>query len=181
MREVWMMQTRFERRTPASCASLLEQVRYRAGYDFLRLRAEAGEVEVALADWWDDYARADDDRRIEMLEEVRRSGAGAPKRVRGGVSSGNNASGGRGPRSAAPDSSASAAAGNVTVSRAEPAHGADGDEPEDDTGAPNVDSPPRKRRRRRRKPTGGGEGSGPSGPDGQAPVGSRGEGGPAQP
>ena len=38
MREIWLMQPRFERRTPSSALSLVEQVRFRAGFDFLRLR-----------------------------------------------------------------------------------------------------------------------------------------------
>ena len=48
MREIWMMQPRFERRTGSSALALLEQPRFRAGFDFLRLRADVGEVEPAL-------------------------------------------------------------------------------------------------------------------------------------
>ena len=40
MREIWLMQPRFERRTPSSAQSLVAQPRFRAGYDFLRLRAD---------------------------------------------------------------------------------------------------------------------------------------------
>jgi poly(A) polymerase len=36
-------------------ASLVEQPRFRAGYDFLRLRADVGEIPVELADWWEDF------------------------------------------------------------------------------------------------------------------------------
>ncbi|RYY72328.1 MAG: polynucleotide adenylyltransferase PcnB, partial [Comamonadaceae bacterium] len=52
MREIWMMQPRFEKRTGSSPFSLVEQPRFRAGFDFMRLRADAGEVDVVLADWW---------------------------------------------------------------------------------------------------------------------------------
>ena len=45
MREIWLMQPRFERRSGNTPRALVEQPRYRAGYDFLRLRADAGEVE----------------------------------------------------------------------------------------------------------------------------------------
>jgi poly(A) polymerase len=41
MREIWTMQPRFERRTPNAAESLLAQPRFRAGFDFLRLRADA--------------------------------------------------------------------------------------------------------------------------------------------
>ena len=40
MREIWLMQPRFERRTASSPHALVEQPRFRAGYDFLRLRAD---------------------------------------------------------------------------------------------------------------------------------------------
>ena len=56
MREIWMMQPRFDRRTGNAPHALVEQARFRAGYDFLRLRADAGEVALDLADWWEDFA-----------------------------------------------------------------------------------------------------------------------------
>ena len=45
MREIWTMQPRFDRRTGSSVFSLVEQPRFRAGFDFLRLRAQTGEVD----------------------------------------------------------------------------------------------------------------------------------------
>jgi len=72
MRDIWMMQPRFERRTPSSTAALLAQARFRAGFDFLRLRADAGEVPVELGEWWEDFSLADDDSRAEMLDAARR-------------------------------------------------------------------------------------------------------------
>ncbi|MEY2653352.1 MAG: hypothetical protein RLZZ524_379, partial [Pseudomonadota bacterium] len=83
MREIWMMQPRFERRTPSSALSLASQPRFRAGFDFLRLRADAGEVDDSLAAWWEDYSLADDTERGELLDQARqedqarRSGAPA--------------------------------------------------------------------------------------------------------
>ena len=41
MREIWTMQPRFEKRTGSAPYSMLEQPRFRAGFDFLRLRADA--------------------------------------------------------------------------------------------------------------------------------------------
>ncbi|MDE2299554.1 MAG: polynucleotide adenylyltransferase PcnB, partial [Burkholderiales bacterium] len=38
MREIWLMQPRFERRQGNTVATLIEQPRFRAGFDFLRLR-----------------------------------------------------------------------------------------------------------------------------------------------
>jgi len=55
MREIWMMQPRFERRSGNGPFTLVEQPRFRAGFDFLRLRADAGEIDSELADWWEDF------------------------------------------------------------------------------------------------------------------------------
>ena len=56
MREIWMMQPRFERRVGNGPLTLVEQPRFRAGFDFLRLRAEAGEVDAALGTWWEEFS-----------------------------------------------------------------------------------------------------------------------------
>ena len=50
MREIWMMQPRFEKRVGSAPYGLAEQPRFRAGFDFMRLRADIGEVDVVLAD-----------------------------------------------------------------------------------------------------------------------------------
>jgi poly(A) polymerase len=71
MREIWLMQPRFERRTPSSALSLVEQPRFRAGFDFLRLRAESGEADVALAHWWEAFSTANDATREDLLAEAR--------------------------------------------------------------------------------------------------------------
>ncbi len=49
MRELIMLQTRFERRSGRRALRLLEHPRFRAAYDFLLLRAESGEVDPELA------------------------------------------------------------------------------------------------------------------------------------
>lgn len=72
MREIWLMQPRFERRTPKSTASLVAQPRFRAAFDFLRLRAHAGELEPELAAWWEDFSLADEHSRASMLDVLAR-------------------------------------------------------------------------------------------------------------
>jgi poly(A) polymerase len=71
MREIWMLQPRFERRIPSSAYKLLDHPRFRAAYDFLLIRASSGEVPHALADWWTAFESAQEDEREEMLQEVR--------------------------------------------------------------------------------------------------------------
>ena len=71
MREIWLMQPRFERRTGNSVMTLVEQPRFRAGFDFLRLRGDAGEVDGELANWWEDFSLADEEGRRALLEAAR--------------------------------------------------------------------------------------------------------------
>jgi poly(A) polymerase len=79
MREIWMMQPRFEKRVGSSPHTLVEHLRFRAGFDFLRLRGECGTefgetnaAELAeLAAWWQDFQDADHSGRMALIEQVR--------------------------------------------------------------------------------------------------------------
>ena len=71
MREIWMMQPRFEKRLGSVPFGMVEQARFRAAFDFMRLRADAGEVEEVLADWWQEFSMAHDDVRQDMVDQVR--------------------------------------------------------------------------------------------------------------
>ena len=84
MREIWLMQPRFERRTGNSIFTLVEQPRFRAGFDFLRLRAEAGEVSGELANWWEDFSLADEAGRARLAESAREQDRGGRDHDRGG-------------------------------------------------------------------------------------------------
>ena len=55
MREIWSLQPRFHHIKGKRPARLLAHPRFRAGYDFLLLRAEAGEADPELAAWWTRY------------------------------------------------------------------------------------------------------------------------------
>jgi len=71
MREIWMMQPRFERRSGSGPFTLVEQPRFRAGFDFLRLRADAGEIDAELARWWEDFSLADATEQERLVEAAR--------------------------------------------------------------------------------------------------------------
>jgi len=71
MREIWMMQPRFDKRTGSTPYSLVDQARFRAAFDFMRLRADCGEVSEAIAEWWQEFSTADDLRKQDLLEQVR--------------------------------------------------------------------------------------------------------------
>lgn len=88
MKEIWGLQPRFEQRAGQRPFRLLEHERYRAGYDFLLLRCESGELPMELAKWWDTFAHADTATRNQMLQpdtapkkrrRRRRKPAGSPE------------------------------------------------------------------------------------------------------
>ena len=67
MKEIWAMQPRFEQRAGKRPYALLTHPRYRAGYDFLLLRCDSGEIEAELGTWWTAFAEAKPDERTSML------------------------------------------------------------------------------------------------------------------
>lgn len=56
-REIWNLQFRLKHRHGKRPYRLLSHPRFRAAYDFLLLRAEAGEDIQELADWWTDFQK----------------------------------------------------------------------------------------------------------------------------
>ena len=82
MREIWTMQPRFEKRVGSAPYSLLDQPRFRAGFDFLRLRGQTGEIDTELAEWWEKFSTAYDDERHAMIEEVRLAQLQKPQQPR---------------------------------------------------------------------------------------------------
>ncbi|MDA8416354.1 MAG: polynucleotide adenylyltransferase PcnB [Betaproteobacteria bacterium] len=67
MKEIWAMQPRFLQRNGQRPMRLLEHPRFRAGFDFLVLRAASGEVETALAEWWERFQNTPADHREPLL------------------------------------------------------------------------------------------------------------------
>jgi poly(A) polymerase len=144
MREIWLMQPRFDKRVGSTPFGMVEQPRFRASFDFMRLRADAGEIEEVLADWWQEFSMADDNLRQDMIDQVRAEQLARPKSPRVH-------------RAPAPvrdkpvrDAGASADVGSAGDAPARSEAGGEA---------------PRKRRRRRR-PGGGGEGSQAGGSEG---------------
>ncbi|MBI3149686.1 MAG: polynucleotide adenylyltransferase PcnB [Betaproteobacteria bacterium] len=67
IKEIWGLQPRFEQRSGRRPFRLLEQPRFRAGFDFLVLRAASGEVPEELGTWWQDFQDAHPAEREQML------------------------------------------------------------------------------------------------------------------
>jgi poly(A) polymerase len=76
MKEIWLLQPRFEMRAGQKPFRLLEQPRFRAAYDFLLLRAECGLVEKELADWWTQFQACDEGTREVLISDAIAAGKG---------------------------------------------------------------------------------------------------------
>lgn len=70
MREIWALQPRLEQRQGKRPHRLLTHPRFRAAYDFLLLRAEAGEVEAELAEWWTHFQETNGQGRAQMSDDA---------------------------------------------------------------------------------------------------------------
>lgn len=75
MRELWALQPRFERRAGKTPYKLLEHPRFRAGYDFLLLRCESGEIDEDIGEWWTDFLQGDSSEREALLAKKNKPGA----------------------------------------------------------------------------------------------------------
>lgn len=73
MREMWIMQYRFPRRAGKRAFNLLQHPRFRAAYDFLALRALAGDESIDLAQWWTIFQEESLEKQNAMV-----SALGAP-------------------------------------------------------------------------------------------------------
>src|SRR5215813_5680588 len=67
MKEIWALQPRFAHRSGNRPYRLLEHPRFKAGLDFLLLRAESGEVDADVASWWDRFKDASPEERTSLL------------------------------------------------------------------------------------------------------------------
>jgi len=84
IREIWDMQERLPRRNGKRADLLLENPRFRAGYDFLLLRESAGEETGGLGDWWTEYQDVSDSERRNMIRNLsnKEDGSSAPRKRR---------------------------------------------------------------------------------------------------
>lgn len=84
MREIWDMQSRLPRRQGKQAERLVEHQRFRAAYDFLLLREQAGEDHQGLGQWWTDYQDADEASREAMVAQLSRNGSPSKRKRRRG-------------------------------------------------------------------------------------------------
>ncbi|QIE22491.1 Poly(A) polymerase I [Caballeronia sp. SBC1] len=82
MREIWGLQHRLEKRSGRTAMKLLEHQRFRAGYDFLLLRCESGELDASVGQWWTDFIEGDTAARESLLSQGGKDRAPTKKRRR---------------------------------------------------------------------------------------------------
>lgn len=82
MKEIWEMQMRLPRRQGKRAFVTLEHPRFRAAYDFLLVREDAGEIEPGLGQWWTDFQEQDERGQEKMLSELSAEGPRKRKRRR---------------------------------------------------------------------------------------------------
>jgi poly(A) polymerase len=88
MRELLLLQPRFNRRSGIKSLSLLQHPRFRAAYDFLLLRAQVGVADPELAKWWTDIQVLPQEERVALVQArpaepvVEGEGAATPARRR---------------------------------------------------------------------------------------------------
>ncbi|WP_042262394.1 polynucleotide adenylyltransferase PcnB [Paraburkholderia heleia] len=86
MREIWGLQLRLEKRGRGAL-KLLEHQRFRAGYDFLLLRCESGELDAEVGQWWTDFISGDTAAREALLAQGGKERSPRKRRRRGGAKS----------------------------------------------------------------------------------------------
>jgi poly(A) polymerase len=84
IKDIWTLQPRFDNRAGRRPLRLLEQPRFKAGLDFLLLRAGSGEVPQELADWWLAFLAADPEQRLAMLTPEKKPARRRQRRKPGG-------------------------------------------------------------------------------------------------
>lgn len=82
MREIWLLQWRFTQRSGKRPFRVMESPKFRAGYDFLLLRCESGEVPMEVGEWWTRFQHASFEERDQMLLPAPSSGTKKRRRRR---------------------------------------------------------------------------------------------------
>ena len=82
MREIWEFQLRLQNRRGRKAAELVDHRRFRAAYDFLLLREQAGEETADLGSWWTEFQELPMEQRLEQAALQKGPGGGRKPRKR---------------------------------------------------------------------------------------------------
>lgn len=79
IREIWLLQYRFSKRLGGRAFNLLQHPRFRAAFDFMALRALAGDESMELAQWWTTFQEVTEEEQTQMVAQLN---AEAPQKPR---------------------------------------------------------------------------------------------------
>lgn len=82
MREIWEFQLRLQRRQGRKAAELVDHRRFRAAYDFMLLREQAGEDTGNLGAWWTEFQELPLEQRLEQASAGKGQQGGHRTRTR---------------------------------------------------------------------------------------------------
>ena len=87
MRDIWALQSRFKNHSGRRAYAVLHHPKFRAAYDFLCLRANAGETEVDDCRWWTELQEKNPEQQKKIIsaqQHAPRRRRSRPKRDQGG-------------------------------------------------------------------------------------------------
>lgn len=70
VRDIWFLQSRLPSRFGQRPDRTMSHKRFRAAYDFLLLREQAGEETGQLGEWWTEYQEATKERKLSMKQQT---------------------------------------------------------------------------------------------------------------
>ena len=70
IREIWGLQNRLCHPAEKNIAKTFEHKRFRAAYDFLLLREQAGEQHNQMGQWWTDFQKLNDQQREKEIKAI---------------------------------------------------------------------------------------------------------------
>jgi poly(A) polymerase len=80
MREIWEFQLRLTKRQGRKAAELVDHRRFRAAYDFLLLREQAGEETDGLGQWWTEFQTLPLEARLKQAGDQGKRSRRKPRR-----------------------------------------------------------------------------------------------------
>jgi poly(A) polymerase len=81
-RDIWVLQIRLEQRYGKKAYRTLTHPKFRAGYDFLLLREQAGEQLDGLGEWWTVFQDADEVEQQNMINQLSSKAITGPRKRR---------------------------------------------------------------------------------------------------
>ncbi len=83
MRDIWAMQSRFRNHSGRRAYAVLHHPKFRAAYDFLCLRANAGEIEVDDCRWWTELQEKSPEQQKKIISAQQHGPRTRSKKPRG--------------------------------------------------------------------------------------------------